>query len=176
MIDDPSNNVPTQAQPSTAVGMCTTLPRADVLAAMQRLMAEPDGMTGKALQIELGGVKVFVAAGNIGLLVRAGRAVCVQQAASGQRHYFSTQAIANAWKATQRGRGNPNLNAVRHVPKAEQNITYSAGSSKVAAPIKGEPIMTCATRVTLAPTPLPRFHVPADHCGAFMAEWMERRA
>lgn len=30
-----------------------------------------------------------------------------------------------------------------------------------------QPIITGATRVTIAPTPLPRFHVPADHRGAF---------
>lgn len=57
-----------------------------------------------------------------------------------------------------------------HIPKPTEHQkppTYNAGSSKIARPTSGEPIITSATRVTVAPTPLPRFHVPDDFRGAF---------
>lgn len=42
--------------------------------------------------------------------------------------------------------------------------------------VAAEPIITSATRVTVAPRPVGRFDVPADFRGSFMADWMERRA
>lgn len=106
-----------------------------------------------------------------------------------QMRWFATPEAAAAWVALgqapvapKKPRGRPpkvktearpaevKAKKPRHVPVPKDHQrppTYSAGSSKAAARIGGEPIITSATRVTLAATPLPRFHVPADFRGDF---------
>lgn len=42
--------------------------------------------------------------------------------------------------------------------------------------VASELIITSATKVTIAPTPLSRFHVPDTFRGEFSREWKERRA
>jgi len=139
----------------------------EVTAIMQRLMAGPDGMTGKALQIELGDLTSGASAGRISRLVQLGGAFCVRQGAAQTRHFFATQALADAWKATQPGRGNPNLNAVRHVPKAKANINYGNTEAPAKSRLVGEVKGMDTVVVERIKTPDPRFHVPADHRGPF---------
>lgn len=57
-----------------------------------------------------------------------------------------------------------------HIPKPadhQKPPTYTAGPSKTAPRTSGDPIITSKTHVTVAPTPLPRFHVPEDYRGPF---------
>ena len=95
--------------------------------------------------------------------------------------HFATEAQRDAWVAGGARKcamsrhacqmDKPKMGAkVPHIPKPTEHQkppTYNAGSSKIARPTSGEPIITSATRVTVAPTPLPRFHVPDDFRGAF---------
>ena len=61
-----------------------------------------------------------------------------------------------------------------HVPNSNSTPRLP-GSRKRGGPTTGPVIVPTTVKVQVAPTPLPRFHVPADHQGEFMAAWLEAR-
>lgn len=161
--------------------------RGEVLRLIMVLASRPDGVSRGELAERLGGLPtnapILTTAADRGHVVKAHR--------KGEpMRYFVTAQNAAEWlarepepkpakvkppkpektatvkkpAATKMGAKKP------HIPKPadhQKPPTYTAGPSKKAPQFTSAPIITERTRVTVAPTPLPRFHVPDDFRGAF---------
>lgn len=161
--------------------------RGEVLALILSLAARPDGLTTGELRDRLrlaSNSPILTNAAVAGHVFRASRKGLPMR-------YYATAEAAQAWEALgavekpKRVRAKkpktatePKAPAVKakmgakkpHIPKPadhQKPPTYTAGPSKKAQQFISAPIITSATRVTVAPTPLPRFHVPDDFRGAF---------
>ena len=159
--------------------------RGSVLHLILELASRPEGVTTADMIARLQcqpNAPILPNAQKAGHIFKAERKGC-------KVRWFATTEAAAAWvalgpvvKPPKKRRGRPpkvstqarpaevKAKKPRHVPVPKDHQkppTYNAGSSKIARPTSGEPIITSATRVTIAPTPAPRFHVPADHRGDF---------
>lgn len=161
--------------------------RGEVLALILTLAARPEGVTTAEIIERLG------CQSNSPILPNAAKAGHVFKADRKRKpvHWFTTREAAEAWVAAcpaptpKKPRGRPAKLAtefkapavkakkgarVPHIPKPAEHQkppTYTAGPSKKAPQFTSAPIITSKTRVTVAPTPLPRFHVPAEFRGDF---------
>lgn len=138
--------------------------RGETRAMLIAAMTDPEGATCGDLQRAVLDQSSATTCGRLRKLVNAGVAFTARKQ-GGSMRYFATEALRDAWLASDAPAKKP-----RYVPVPtdhQKPPTYSAGSSKVAPRTVGDAVITSATRVTVAPTPLPRFHVPAEHRGAF---------
>jgi hypothetical protein len=161
--------------------------RGEVLALILSLAARPEGVTTADIIQRLG------CQTNSPILPNAAKAGHVFKADRKRKpvHWFATQEAADAWVAScpapapKKPRGRPAKLATEpkpaavkpkmgakkpHIPKPAEHQkppTYTAGASKTAQRISGEPIITEKTRRVEAKTPLSRFHVPDDFRGPF---------
>lgn len=161
--------------------------RGEVLALILSLAARPEGLTTGELRDRLrlaSNSPILTNAAVAGHVFRASRKGLPMR-------YYATAEAAQAWEALgavekpKRVRAKkpktatePKAPAVKakmgakkpHIPKPldhQKPPTYTAGPSKKAPRTSGDPIITSKTHVTVAPTPLPRFHVPEDYRGPF---------
>lgn len=165
--------------------------RGSVLRLILELARRPEGVTTadmvRRLQCQ-SNAPILPTAAERGHIFKAARQGC-------RMHWFATAEAAAAWEAlgpviappkppkvkppkAERIATTPKPAAVKakmgakvpHRPTPAEHQkppTYTAGPSKTAPRTNGDPIITSATCVTVAPTPLPRFHVPDDFRGAF---------
>lgn len=158
--------------------------RGSVLALVKSLASRPDGVSQAELREHI------TMASNAPILsnaCKAGHIVAAKRPGCGPQRYFITAQNAAEWLAREpepkpvkakaekakKTATTPKPAAVkvkapqRTVPTAKQNISFTAGPSKIVPATSGAPVITSKTRVTIVPTPASRFHVPADHRGPF---------